>query len=107
MEHGETAAELSPSLKEQNGYRTRRDEFRLGTQLMFMRKLGTDSIDEHVTKFKFLIATIMAQQDPSSKYKNDKRNQLFLATLEYSEIEDEKWGNPYPIPWQYLEKYDT
>src|SRR5271169_6775941 len=97
MEHCETAAELFSSLQEQYGSTTREDEFRLETQLMFMRKLGTDSIDTHIAKFKTLIASVMAQQDASSKYKNDKRNQYFLATLEYSEIEDEKWETLIPF----------
>jgi hypothetical protein len=91
IEHYETAAEIYASLKEQHGSRTREDELRLEIQLIHLRKTGSDSIDDHIAKFKTLIASVMAQQDPSSKYKNDKRNQLFLATLEYSDIEYEKW----------------
>src|SRR5271169_1148407 len=91
-----SAAAIFTSLEEQYGSATREDEFRLETQLMLMRKLATDTVDEHIAKFKTLIATTMAQQDENRRYKNDKRNQLFLATLEYSEIEDENWERFIP-----------
>src|ERR1700685_2040032 len=81
-----SAAAIFNSIEEQFGSATREDEFRLESQLMLMRKLHTDSVDEHIAKFKTLIATTMAQQDEDHRYKNDKRNQLFLATLEYSDI---------------------
>jgi hypothetical protein len=92
-----SAAAIFRSLEEQFGSATREDEFRLESQLMLMRKLPTDTVDEHIGKFKTLVATAMAQQDEDHRYKNDKRNQLFLATLEYSEIEDEKWENFIPF----------
>jgi hypothetical protein len=92
-----SAAAIFKSIDEQFGSATREDEFRLESQLMLMRKLPTDSVDEHIAKFKTLIATTMAQQDEDHRYKNDKRNQLFLATLEYSDIEDEKWENFIPF----------
>jgi gag-polypeptide of LTR copia-type len=97
LEHCESAADLFSSLQEQYGSTTREDEFRLETQLMFLRKTATDTIDEHIAKFKGLIAAVMAQQDPASRYRNDKRNQLFLATLEYSDIDDEKWETLIPF----------
>ena len=54
-------------------------------------KLGTDSIDQHINKIEELIAAIMAQQADGEKYDN-KRNQLFLHTLQHSDIKDEDWS---------------
>ena len=97
MEHCDSAADLFFSLQQQYGSTTHEDEFRLEAQLMFMRKLPSNSVDQYVAKFKTHIAAVMAQQDPTAKYKDDKRHQLFLATLEYSDIPDEKWENFIPF----------
>ena len=51
----------------------------------------------HTVKSKNLFAAVMTQQDPTSKYKDDKRNQLFLATLEHSKIPDENWKSFIPF----------
>jgi gag-polypeptide of LTR copia-type len=60
LEHCQNAAQLFDSLKQQYGSTTREGEFRLETQLMFMRKLPTDSLDDHITTFKTLIAQVRA-----------------------------------------------
>jgi len=80
------AADIFFSLQQQYGLTTCEDELRLERQLLYMQKHASDSIDQHTAKFKNLLAAVMAQQDPTSKYKDDKRNQLFLATLEHSKM---------------------
>jgi hypothetical protein len=100
-----SAAAIFKSLEEQYGTTSREDEHRFERQLMFMRKPATDSVDEHIAKFKSLIASTMAHQEENHRYRNDKRNSLFLATLEYSNIEDEKWENFIPFlgnTWQNM-----
>jgi gag-polypeptide of LTR copia-type len=97
MEHCETAAELFSSLEQQYGSTSRGDELRLETELIHMRKTGSVSVEDHIAEFKSKMAAIMDQRDLSSKHKTDKRNHLFLAMLEYSDIEDEKWEMSIPF----------
>jgi hypothetical protein len=75
---------------------SREDELRLEGQLMVLLKIGTDNIDQHITKVENLIAAIMAQQTSNEKYDNDKRNQLFLQTLIHCKIPDEDWTGFVP-----------
>ena len=96
MEHCTTAAEMFNSLEQQYGQITPEDEMRLETQLIHMRKQATDTIEQHITKFKALISAVMAQQDAPHKYSNSKRNQFFIASLEYAFIDDEPWEGLVP-----------
>src|SRR5271154_4613087 len=96
MEHCKTAGEMYKSLDKQYGTATCEDELRLETQLIYLRKSATDTIEQHISKFKLLIASVMAQQADDNKYRKDKRNQLFLATLEYAKIPDENWQGLVP-----------
>jgi len=49
-----------------------------------------DSVEQYIAKFKTHITTVITQQDPMAKYKNNKFNQLFLITLKYFNITDKK-----------------
>src|SRR5271167_670204 len=91
-----TAAEIFYSLQQHFGLAPREDDLRLEAQLMVLRKAGTDTIDQHITKVENLIAAIMAQQAPGKKYDNDKRNQLFLQTITHAKIEGEDWSGFVP-----------
>ena len=93
----ESAAEIFKSLEQQYGAATREDQFRFEKQLMWMRKTPNHTVEEHIVRFKKLMAQAMAHQPPSHRYKMDQQNQIFLATLEYSDIADEKWENFIPF----------
>ena len=97
IEHCKSAAEIFRSLQQRYGTSSREDELRLESQLMSTRKLGADTIDQHINKVEDLIAAIMAQQAEGKKYDDDKRNQLFLHTLQYSDIKDEDWSGFIPF----------
>jgi gag-polypeptide of LTR copia-type len=91
-----TAAEIFNSLQQHFGSASREDELRLESQLMTLRKIGSDNIDQHIAKVEKLIAAIMAQQAADKKYDNDKRNQLFLQTITHAKIEGEDWSGFVP-----------
>src|SRR5271169_5710276 len=91
-----TAAEIFNSLQQHFGSASREDELRLESQLMTLRKIGSDNIDQHIAKVENLIAAIMAQQATNKKYDNDKRNQLFLQTITHAKIEGEDWSGFVP-----------
>src|SRR5205814_6165119 len=97
IKHCKSAAEIFRSHQQRYGTSSREDELRLKMQLISTRKLGTDTIDQHINKVEDLIAAIMAQQAEGKKYDDDKRNQLFLHTLQYSDIKDEDWSGFIPF----------
>ena len=73
-----TAAEIFNALEQRYNIQPREDELRLESLLIDMRKLSTDTIDEHISKFTTLMASVLAQQSPSDKYDNANPSNFHL-----------------------------
>jgi gag-polypeptide of LTR copia-type len=86
-----TAAEIWLAFQQRYASQSREDELRLEGQLLDFKKLATDTIDQHITKFDTLIASIVAQQPLNQRYDDTKKNQYFLRTLETAQIPGEDW----------------
>src|SRR5256714_3038818 len=86
-----TTAQIWKALKEEYASRTREDELHLEAVLLDFKKLSTDSLSTHITKFSNLISAILAQQPDDQKYDDTKINCYFLRTLETANIPNEDW----------------
>ena len=91
LEDYTTAAQIFNALEQHYNTQSREDELRLESLLIDMRKSPTDMIDEHISKFTSLMASVLAQQSTKQKYDHAKRNLYFIRTLIHARIEDENW----------------
>jgi hypothetical protein len=73
-----TAAEIWLAFQQRYAFQSREDELRLEGQLLDFKKTAKDSIDQHISKFDSLIASIIAQQPPAQRYDDSKKNRYFL-----------------------------
>jgi hypothetical protein len=86
-----TAAQIWSALNEEYASQTREDELRLEGILLDFKKLPTDSISAHISKFSTLIDAVIAQQPENQKYDDSKKNHYFLRSLETANIPNENW----------------
>ena len=87
----ETAHDIWRIFEQRYASKTREDEVRLEAQLLDFKKSAGDTLEQHITKFDNLIASIMDQQPSDRQYDDVKINQYFLRTLEMSNIPTENW----------------
>jgi hypothetical protein len=85
------ASEIWLALEQRYAAKSREDELRLEGQLLDLKKLPTDTIDQHIAKFDVLIAAVIAQQPIGQQYDESKKNSYFLRTLETANIPGEDW----------------
>src|SRR5271169_6820622 len=97
IEHCTTAAQIWLVFQQRYEYQSREDELYLEGQLLDFKKLATDTIDQHITKFDNLISSILAQQPLAQQYDNSKINRYFLRTLETANIKEEDWKQLIPF----------
>jgi len=86
-----TAAEIWIALEQRYASTSREDELRLKSQLMDLRKLRSDTIDQHIQKYSSLLSSVLAQQQPERRFDTPEINSYFLRSLENSNIPDEDW----------------
>jgi hypothetical protein len=87
IEHQEHSRKLRSTLEFEN----MQHELRLEGILLDFKKLSTDSISAHISKFSTLIDAVIAQQPENQKYDDSKKNRYFLRSLETANIPNENW----------------
>jgi hypothetical protein len=85
------ASEIWLALEQCYAAKSREDELRLEGQLLDLKRLPTDTIDQHIAKFDFLIAAIVAQQLTGQQFDESKKNSYFLRILEMANIPGKDW----------------
>ena len=102
-----TVAEMFNSLEQQYGQIITEDEMRLETQLINARKHTTDTIEQHITKFKALFSAVMAQQDARYKYSNRKTQPILYRFSRIRFNRRRTMGRTRPISRRILVQHDT
>jgi hypothetical protein len=64
---------------------------RLEGILLDFKKLSTDSLNIHISKFSNIISAVIAQQPDNQQYDDTKVNRYFLRSLETANIPNEDW----------------
>jgi hypothetical protein len=86
-----TAAEIWTALEQRYASTSREDELRLKSQLMDLRKSRSDTIDQHIQKYSYLLSSVLAQQQAERRLDTPEINSYFLRSLEKSDIPGEDW----------------